>query len=93
LWVLKEAYLKGLGIGGRRSFDGFAFSPRTAAGITVHDPQQPHGSGPGWWFELLRPTAGHTLALAVEGGRAGAVRLVDLTDPTSLNEPIVVSGV
>ncbi|MGY6026527.1 4'-phosphopantetheinyl transferase family protein [Streptomyces spinosirectus] len=93
LWVLKEAYLKALGIGGRRDFDGFSFSPRTAARITVHDPQQTYGSGPGWWFELLRTASGHALALAVEGGRADAVRLVDLTDPTSLNEQIAVSGV
>jgi 4'-phosphopantetheinyl transferase len=93
LWVLKEAYLKGLGIGGRRDFDSFAFTPRGAARISVHDPQQPYGSGPGWWFELLRTASGHTLALAVEGGRAGALRLVDLTDPTSLNEQIAVSGV
>ncbi|MFE5812815.1 4'-phosphopantetheinyl transferase family protein [Streptomyces sp. NPDC056479] len=93
LWVLKEAYLKGLGIGGRRDFDSFAFAPRTAPHITVHDPQQPRGSRPGWWFELLRPVSGHTLALAVEGGRADDVRLMDLTDPTSLNEPIAVSGV
>ncbi|MFJ7073645.1 4'-phosphopantetheinyl transferase family protein [Streptomyces sp. NPDC098781] len=92
LWVLKEAYLKGLGIGGRRDFDGFAFTSRSAGRITVHDPEQPHGGGPGWWFELLRPATGHTLALAVEGGRADDVRLMDLTDPTSLSEPIAVSG-
>jgi 4'-phosphopantetheinyl transferase len=93
LWVLKEAYLKGLGIGGRRDFDGFAFAARCAARITVHDPQQPYGPGPGWWFELLRPATGHVIALAVEGGRAEDVRLMDLTDPTSLPEPIAVSGV
>ncbi|MET9730474.1 4'-phosphopantetheinyl transferase superfamily protein [Streptomyces sp. NPDC006458] len=93
LWVLKEAYIKGLGIGGRRDFDGFAFAPRTAATITVHDPQQPHGSGPGWWFELLRTASGHSLAIAVEGGRADTVHLVDLTDPTSLDEHFAVSGV
>ncbi|MFF0204865.1 4'-phosphopantetheinyl transferase family protein [Streptomyces sp. NPDC005017] len=93
LWALKEAYLKGLGIGGRRDFDGFSFAPRGAARITVHDPQHLRDSGPGWWFELLRTASGHTLALAVEGSRADAVRLVDLTDPTSLDEHFAVSGV
>lgn len=93
LWVLKEAYLKGLGTGMRRSLDGFSFARRTAARITVHDPQQPRTSGHGWWFELLRPTPRHSLALAVEGGRPGVVRRVDLTDPTSLTALSAVSGV
>ncbi|MGI5375541.1 4'-phosphopantetheinyl transferase family protein [Streptomyces sp. CA-251387] len=93
LWVLKEAYLKGLGTGMRRNLDGFSFASRTAARITVHDPQQPPATGSGWWFELLRPTSRHTLALAVRGGRPGEVRRFDLADPTGLTALNAVSGV
>ncbi|MFF7855208.1 4'-phosphopantetheinyl transferase superfamily protein [Streptomyces sp. NPDC007904] len=93
LWVLKEAYLKALGVGMHRSLDGFSFSPRTAARITVHDPQHPRSAGRGWWFHLLRPTPRHALALAVHGGRPGRVRRVDLTDPAAPTEPAVPSHV
>lgn len=91
LWVLKEAYLKGLGTGMHRSLDGFSFTPRTAARITVHDPREPRTAGRRWWFELLRPTPRHALAIAVEGGPPGVLRRVDLTgsaDPIDLNEPM-----
>ncbi|MFC9115655.1 MULTISPECIES: 4'-phosphopantetheinyl transferase family protein [Streptomyces] len=91
LWVLKEAYLKALGVGTHRSLDGFSFSPRTAPGITVTDPRQAHPAG--WWFRLLRPTPRHALALAVHGGRPGRVRRTDLTDPAALGEPAVPSHV
>ncbi|MFI6344286.1 4'-phosphopantetheinyl transferase family protein [Streptomyces sp. NPDC050560] len=87
LWVLKEAYLKALGTGMRRNLDGFHFSPRSAAAITVHDPAQPADTATGWWFELLRPTPRHALAVAVQGGRPGVVRRIDLNEPAGLTAP------
>ncbi len=73
LWVLKEAYLKGLGTGLHRSLAGFSFAPRAAEGsghIALHDTEQPERNG-NWSFELLRPGSEHILALAVEGACPG----------------------
>ncbi|EYT83448.1 4-phosphopantetheinyl transferase [Streptomyces sp. Tu 6176] len=64
LWVLKEAYLKGLGTGVRRDLDTFTFTPRGTAPPRVRDPL--HDTTFSWHFSLFRPTAEHTVALAVE---------------------------
>ncbi|BBC32403.1 hypothetical protein SGFS_036970 [Streptomyces graminofaciens] len=86
LWVLKEAYLKGLGTGLTRDLGSFAVAHRAGDRITVRDPLGPPGADARWWFDLLRPGPGHVLAVATEHGRPGGLRrtdLADLTDPSA----------
>lgn len=80
LWVLKEAYLKALGIGLTRGLDTFAFVRRPGGGIAVRDPQGRPGTDAHWWFDLVRAGTGHVLAVATEHGRPGALRRTDLAD-------------
>ncbi|MGR8007746.1 4'-phosphopantetheinyl transferase family protein [Streptomyces hypolithicus] len=80
LWVLKEAYLKGLGTGLARGLGGFSFGPGAAGRIAVDDPQQPAGAADRWWFDLLYPGPRHVVAVATEDGQPGALRRTDLSD-------------
>lgn len=72
-WVLKEAYLKALGTGLRRTLSGFAFTGLPGPRIEVHDSGRPLA---GWQFDLIRPTPQHVVAVATERSRPGGLRTV-----------------
>lgn len=76
-WVLKEAYLKGLGTGLHRALNGFAFSPPHRPPIWVSDP--PGRIRPDWHFSLVSPGPHHLVAVAVEEPQPEAPRLTRLT--------------
>ncbi|MFI7068352.1 4'-phosphopantetheinyl transferase family protein [Kribbella sp. NPDC050124] len=89
-WVLKEAYLKAIGIGLRRPLSDFAFaglSTALAAPATVNaarpttvirlrDGEQPMN---GWHFDLIHPSPDHVLAVATENGESGLLHTVTLS--------------
>ncbi|MFI6344266.1 4'-phosphopantetheinyl transferase family protein [Streptomyces sp. NPDC050560] len=79
LWALKEAYLKALGTGLMRGPGSFGFVPRPGGGFAVRDPELPD-SGAAWWFDLLKPSPRHVLAIAGERGGPGLLRRTDLAD-------------
>ncbi|MFE6174509.1 4'-phosphopantetheinyl transferase family protein [Streptomyces sp. NPDC056464] len=79
LWVLKEAYLKALGTGLTRALGTFTVVRGPNGRIAVRDPQQP-GADARWSFDLIHPGPRHVLAVAVEHGRPGALRRIDLSD-------------
>ncbi|MFJ9739208.1 4'-phosphopantetheinyl transferase family protein [Streptomyces sp. NPDC101166] len=87
LWVLKEAYLKGLGTGLTRDLGSFALTRRPGGRIAVHDPLQPPDAAARWHFDLLFPGPGHVLAVATEDGRPGQLRRTDLADLSDLTAP------
>lgn len=64
-WVLKEAYLKALGVGMHRGLDGFTFSDPCAGPVTVDDPEHGPEETARWTFDLAYPSPGHVLAVAV----------------------------
>jgi 4'-phosphopantetheinyl transferase len=78
-WVLKEAYLKALGIGIRRELSGFTLSPPAAGPIRVQDPQQDPERNAAWQFDLIYPYPGFVLAVATGGGGPGGLHRVDLS--------------
>lgn len=84
LWVLKEAYLKGLGTGLTRDLGSFAVDRRAGGRIAVRDPQGPPGADARWRFDLIFPGPGHVVAVATEHGRPGGLRRTDLADLTDL---------
>lgn len=69
LWVLTEAYLKGLGTGLAHGVRGTRFERCGSGRFTVTDARCPD-SGRRWRLDLLRPGPGHLLAVAVDGGTA-----------------------
>ncbi|MFI1420115.1 4'-phosphopantetheinyl transferase family protein [Streptomyces sp. NPDC020731] len=69
LWVLTEAYVKGLGTGLAHGVRGLRFDPCGSGRFTVTDVRRP-ASGRRWRVDLLRPVSGHLLAVAVDGGTA-----------------------
>jgi 4'-phosphopantetheinyl transferase len=80
LWVLKEAYLKAMGTGLQRSLSGFCFPIASASeAIRVQDSEHPAASAR-WRFDLIHPGPQHVLAVAVEDGRGGSLRITDLSD-------------
>lgn len=70
-WVLKEAYLKALGTGLRRELSSFAFSCPTGPRIRLHDTEHPSGH---WYFDLVRPTPHHVVAVATEHAGPSGLR-------------------
>ena len=65
LWVLKEAYIKGLGVGlGVHPLDSFAFSFDDRAGLRCEEGGET--IVPPWQFALAAPSAEYRLAVAVE---------------------------
>jgi phosphopantetheinyl transferase len=65
LWVLKEAYIKGLGVGlGVHPLDSFAFSFDDRGGLRCEDGGET--VVPPWQFALAAPSAEYRLAVAVE---------------------------
>ncbi|MFG3250065.1 4'-phosphopantetheinyl transferase family protein [Streptomyces sp. NPDC048187] len=69
LWVLTEAYLKGLGTGLACGVRETRFEPCGSGRFIVTDPRRPD-AGRRWRLDLLRPDPGHLLAVAVDGGTA-----------------------
>ncbi|GGO92442.1 4'-phosphopantetheinyl transferase [Wenjunlia tyrosinilytica] len=78
-WVLKEAYLKALGVGMTRGLSGFTFSDPAAGSIRVDDPDHGAADRDRWLFDLFYPSPGHVLAIAVKGARPGSLHRVPLT--------------
>lgn len=79
-WTLKEAYIKGIGLGLARRLHGFAFDlerPTGPAGpgFRVLDDAPDAADQHLWTFRRGRPTADHLLALAVAAGREREVDL------------------
>jgi 4'-phosphopantetheinyl transferase len=65
LWVLKEAYIKGLGVGlGAHPLDSFAFSVDDTGGLRCEEGGETV-VGP-WQFALVAPSTEYRLAVAVE---------------------------
>ncbi len=65
LWVLKEAYVKGLGAGlSARPLDSFAFSFPDRAGLRCEDAGETTVTP--WQFALAAPSPGYRLAVAAE---------------------------
>ncbi|MFF0359393.1 4'-phosphopantetheinyl transferase family protein [Streptomyces fungicidicus] len=64
LWVLTEAYLKGLGTGLAYGVRGLRFTPCGPGRFTVYDGRRP-APGSRWHAHLLRPGPAHLLAVAV----------------------------
>ncbi|MFC9947407.1 4'-phosphopantetheinyl transferase family protein [Streptomyces pratensis] len=80
LWVLTEAYLKGIGTGLVNGLGDLRFTRRAeGTGLVVTDSVRP-GAARRWRLELLRPGPGHLLAVAVSDGGAGRLRRHDLAE-------------
>jgi hypothetical protein len=63
--VLKEAYVKGLGVGlGTPPLDSFAFSCEKGARLRCEEGGEP--IVPPWQFALAAPSADYRLAVAIE---------------------------
>ncbi|MFF5160932.1 4'-phosphopantetheinyl transferase family protein [Streptomyces sp. NPDC000348] len=77
LWVLTEAYVKGLGTGLAHGVRGLRFDRCGPGRFTVTDARRPV-SGRRWRLDLLSPGPGHLLAVAVDGGGAVPPRHYDL---------------
>ncbi|MEU1039821.1 4'-phosphopantetheinyl transferase superfamily protein [Streptomyces sp. NPDC005907] len=83
LWVLTEAYLKGVGTGLANGVGALRFTRRPGGtGLVVTDGRRP-GAGRRWHLDLVRPGPGHLLAVAVDDGGAGGLRRHDLVDAGS----------
>lgn len=78
-WVLKEAYLKAIGTGLRRELSGFAFTTPWGGPLRVVDSQATAAADARWHFDLIHPSPGHVLAVAVENGRPDGLRRITLT--------------
>jgi 4'-phosphopantetheinyl transferase len=64
-WVLKEAYVKALGLGLTRRLDSFSFGHLADAPISVRDGSAAAGEAERWQFELLPVGPDHVVAVAV----------------------------
>jgi 4'-phosphopantetheinyl transferase len=89
IWTLKEAYLKARGL-------GFALAPQNArfdlgepSRVRVRFMHEAEDRATDWWFALLNPQPGHTLALAARnGGRPERVRAFLSTPGAMQTRPI-----
>ncbi|MFF9914745.1 4'-phosphopantetheinyl transferase family protein [Streptomyces sp. NPDC013457] len=92
MWVLSEAYLKGLGIGLVQGLGELRFTRRAgSAEVTVADGRRPETCGR-WRLDLTGHGSGHLLAVAVDDGGAGRLRRHDLAVPGDLLRPDVPPG-
>lgn len=66
-WLLTEAYLKGLGVGLADGPGGLHFRRGAGGRFTVSDRRRPATSAR-WRLTLLRPSPGHLVAVATDGG-------------------------
>ena len=81
-WVRKESYLKGLGVGLRRTLDDFSVLMGSVVGV-VEDPEarrRPGAEGR-WRIHPIDVPDGYAAALAVEGGCN--IRTVTIRGPAS----------
>ena len=73
-WTLREAYVKARGIGISFPTRKLDFTVRGEGDISLSQAPDIDGSGDDWQFRLVRPTADHLMAVAVELGRDADVR-------------------
>jgi 4'-phosphopantetheinyl transferase len=71
LWTLKEAFLKATGAGLRR--------PLNTVAMRLDPPGLNHPAAGCWHFAQWRPTGGHLLALAIEGGSPAVPPIIEVT--------------
>ncbi|OIJ86257.1 4'-phosphopantetheinyl transferase family protein [Streptomyces colonosanans] len=87
MWVLSEAYLKGLGIGLVQGLGELRFTRRPGSTeVTVADGRRPDTCRR-WRLDLTGHGSGHLLAVAVDDGGAGRLRRHDLVEPGDLVGP------
>jgi 4'-phosphopantetheinyl transferase len=69
-WVRKESYLKGLGVGLRRTLDDFSVPMGGVVGVVVEDREARPSpdAGAGWRIHPVDVPDGYAAALAVQGG-------------------------
>ncbi|MFE5616441.1 4'-phosphopantetheinyl transferase family protein [Streptomyces sp. NPDC056524] len=92
MWVLSEAYLKGLGIGLVQGLGELRFTRCPGStGVTVADGRRPETCRR-WRLDLTGHGSGHLLAVAVDDGGAGRLRRHDLAEPGDLDRPDVPPG-
>jgi 4'-phosphopantetheinyl transferase len=68
-WTLREAYVKARGIGISFPTRKLNFTVRGENDISLSQAPDIDGSGDDWYFRLVKPTAEHLMAVAVERGR------------------------